>query len=423
MYSVFLVEDEIVTREGIRSNIPWETSPCCLVGEAPDGEIALPSIREVKPDILITDIKMPFMDGLELARIIRRDQPWIKIIILSGHDEFEYAQSAISIGVEEYLLKPVSASEMLSSLEKVCRQIDKDRARLLSVENLKKQAAGSAGLSREKWLLDFVTGRESASRPLEQARALGIDLTSHGYLVLVVEIFAHSDTYNQLSLVKQVISSRIEERDDIHLLSQSREKQILLVKHVSEDVKDETVFTLAQGIKYETERASDCLVSIGIGSVAEDISGIPASYTDANRLVRHMAMVGEKKILSVGDEYLNAAHEGETKHFSTIRKAKQFIEGQFHQSGLSLNDVASHVNLSPNHFSTVFSQEAGSTFIEYLTTIRIEKAKKLLLTSPMRSGDITYEVGYNDPHYFSYIFKKQTGVSPREFRLREASPS
>ena len=101
MYSVFLVEDEIVTREGIRNSIPWNGTPYTLAGEAPDGEIALPAIRDIKPDILITDIRMPFMDGLALARIIKRDQPWIKIIILSGHDEFEYAKEAISIGVED----------------------------------------------------------------------------------------------------------------------------------------------------------------------------------------------------------------------------------------------------------------------------------------------------------------------------------
>ena len=123
MYSVFVVEDEIVTREGIRNNIPWDNTPFTLVGEAPDGEMALHALREIKPDILITDIKMPFMDGLALSRIVKEDQPWIKIIILSGHDEFHYAREAISIGVEEYLLKPVSSTDMLNSLEKVAARL------------------------------------------------------------------------------------------------------------------------------------------------------------------------------------------------------------------------------------------------------------------------------------------------------------
>ncbi|GAB1483288.1 hypothetical protein MASR2M78_21040 [Treponema sp.] len=119
MYSVFLVEDEIVVREGIRDSIQWDQTSYVLAGEAPDGEMALSIIKDVKPDILVTDIKMPFMDGLALSRIVKKTLPWIKIIIISGHDEFQYAKEAISIGVEEYLLKPVSAKDMLASLDKV----------------------------------------------------------------------------------------------------------------------------------------------------------------------------------------------------------------------------------------------------------------------------------------------------------------
>ena len=104
---VFLVDDEIVIREGIRESFPWEETPYTLVGEAPDGEMALPMIRDTNPDIVITDIRMPFMDGIEFCRILRAQMPWIGIIILSGYDEFEYARQCIQLGVKEYLLKPI----------------------------------------------------------------------------------------------------------------------------------------------------------------------------------------------------------------------------------------------------------------------------------------------------------------------------
>ena len=104
MVKVFLVDDEIVIREGIRTSFPWENTEYVLVGEAPDGEMALPMIRDTKPDIVITDIRMPFMDGMELCRAIRRLMPWIGIIILSGYDDFEYARQGIQLGVREYLL-------------------------------------------------------------------------------------------------------------------------------------------------------------------------------------------------------------------------------------------------------------------------------------------------------------------------------
>src|SRR5574344_2020575 len=139
MYSVFIVDDEVIVREGLRSSIDWEHSGFSFAGEAGDGEIALSMIQDIKPDILITDIKMPFMDGLELARLVKKIQPWIRIIILSGHDEFEYAKKAISIGVEEYILKPFSSEDLLSSLTKVAQKIDAEKIQLDDLKHLKMQ--------------------------------------------------------------------------------------------------------------------------------------------------------------------------------------------------------------------------------------------------------------------------------------------
>ncbi len=125
-YKIFIVEDEIVTREGLRDCIDWQAAGYEFCGEAPDGELALPLIHERRPDIVITDIKMPFMDGLQLSRHIRERLPDTKIIILSGHDEFRYAQEAIKVGVTEYLLKPISEQELLGALHSVAGLIDQE---------------------------------------------------------------------------------------------------------------------------------------------------------------------------------------------------------------------------------------------------------------------------------------------------------
>ena len=107
---------------------------------------------------------------------------------------------------------------------------------------------------------------------------------------------------------------------------------------------------------------------------------------------------------------------GSARYGSVIRKARAFIDERYSDSNLTLHDVASHVALSNNHFCTVFSQEMGVTFTEYLTNLRITRARELLSTTAMRTGDVAYAVGYNDPHYFSYLFKKNTGLSPRDYR-------
>ena len=124
---IFLVEDEIVIRNGIKNSIEWEKEGYEFVGEASDGELAYPMILKEKPDILITDIRMPFMDGLELSRLAKQELPDIRILILSGYDEFDYAKEAIRIGVTEYLLKPVSASKLLDSLKGVSQLIRQEK--------------------------------------------------------------------------------------------------------------------------------------------------------------------------------------------------------------------------------------------------------------------------------------------------------
>jgi two-component system response regulator YesN len=120
------------------------------------------------------------------------------------------------------------------------------------------------------------------------------------------------------------------------------------------------------------------------------------------------------KILSIGLAHRDGRPNGQ--HQNLIRQAKEYIEQHYKNPDLSLNEVAASAHLSASHFSSVFSQETCQTFKEYLTEIRINKAKELLRMTALRSADIAYQVGYNDPHYFSSVFKKNTGVSPIEFR-------
>lgn len=128
MLRTFLAEDEIVVRENIKKMVPWEQYGFELVGEASDGEMALPLIRKLKPDLLITDIKMPFMDGLTLCRMVRKELPHIKIVILSGYDDFNYAKEAINIGVEDYLLKPITKNAFLERLREIRSRYEHEKS-------------------------------------------------------------------------------------------------------------------------------------------------------------------------------------------------------------------------------------------------------------------------------------------------------
>lgn len=524
MYRVFLVEDEIVVREGIRNSIPWEGTPYTLVGEAPDGELALSMMRDIRPDILVTDIKMPFMDGLELSKVIRKTQPWVKIIILSGHDEFSYAREAISIGVEEYLLKPVSALDMIACFDKVAAKIEEEKKSRLSLENLLAQVRTTSGYLREKWLCELAGGFVPTGDAVGQAREFGLDLIAKAYLVAVIEVEADASKYVDFAAVRLIANSLVDGREDVILFARSMDTLVLLFKQTGSEHLEDSVYCLGQAVKHEVERKTGCKVAIGIGCRVERIAEIPRSCAEAEKALAQLARTGRRLIAGIADieafnekdlvrldgdpiaERLHFARRGDIpdivshymdiigdkplqssllgyyllgdiivataklveelggkmqelfpqllsqeriadivasrenfssalkelleqlidfrdsmvtgKYHSMIQKAKHYIDQNYASQDISLHSVAAAVSVSPNHFSTIFSQETGGTFIEYLTHVRIARAKQLLSTSSLRSTEIADKAGFSDPHYFSFIFKKHTGLSPREFRSR-----
>src|SRR3972149_3830083 len=176
-YKVFFVEDEIVTREGIRDNVDWEANGFGVCGEATDGEMALPLLRTARPDVLLTDIKMPFMDGLQLSKIVRERMPWVKIIILSGHDEFEYAQKAINLGVTDYLLKPVTVQKLQIALQKLAVQLDQERKEQDNLKKLQEEVEENRATLRERLLFKLVVGAVTPTEVIEKGQMLGLDLT------------------------------------------------------------------------------------------------------------------------------------------------------------------------------------------------------------------------------------------------------
>src|SRR5262245_41933639 len=234
-YKVFLVEDEIVTREGIRDSVDWSSAGYQFCGEASDGEVALPLIQERKPETVITDIKMPFMDGLQLCRLLKQTLPETKIIILSGHDEFKYAQEAIQIGVTEYLLKPIIPQDLLAALRKVAGQIDKERQTSAHLRALQAQMANHRSMLRERCLLDLVAGNSSSAEFIERAQSLEIDLLAPWYQVLVIRTAPRAGApdppeHTTRQQADSIIAEIIGDTGSIVSFKQSLEETILILK-------------------------------------------------------------------------------------------------------------------------------------------------------------------------------------------------
>jgi two-component system, response regulator YesN len=520
-YKVFFVEDEIVTREGIRDNVDWSGNGFELCGDAPDGEMALPLIQTLRPDVLIADIKMPFMDGLQLCKIVRERMPEIKIIILSGHDEFEYAQKAIRLGVTEYLLKPVTPQDLHRVLHRVAAQLEEENKEREKLESLHDQVHEYHITLRERLLLKLLVGAVSPSDAIEQGQSVGLDLVARYYLVVIIKTeladCSQQFDYAEYQRVLQLVSEAAGRNPDIYILHKGWDEMVLVMKGSTLEYLEEERDLILEKITSKAKRTKYSL-TFGIGLPQKRIADIQQSFVDAWVRIHHPdnqngavlnSGVNQEELLKLDraavenflvcavKEDFNAFFEAYTQplseraiesdliksyiymdivlaaakflsklggnvelviptlnsiettlaniktveqlreqvcqilstvliyrdnqnsnhYWQLIRQAREYIDHHYMDPDISLNKVASQVNLSPSHFSVVYSQETGQTFKEYLTEIRIKKAKELLRMTNMRSTEISYKVGYNDPHYFSHVFGKYTGFSPKEFRL------
>lgn len=538
MIKVFLVEDEAIVRRGIRNNIPWEKEGFEFAGEASDGELAYPMIKKIKPDIVITDIKMPFMDGLELASIIKKDLPDTKIIILSGYNEFDYAKKAISIGVTDYQLKPISSEMLLETIKRVGDIVREEQEQKKLLEEYKKENQENMEQSKAKLFYAMVENTLSTAEILEWGNWLGMDMIASYYTVILLKIMSSSEenTYQE-SLVEceEKVEQFLQKQECIYYFKRWGEGWFLLVRSEDEEEFSQLIRGLKEfmkGVIPEKEKENLHYFG-GIGNTVQRLRDVRQSFISANRgftarfftelnqviteenlrkdqksenenedlkdinisnmdrkLLEDFLKVGDvdeaelfldtyfekigiknhsslifrqylmvdmffcvskflEKLGGSSQEIVNKFGDVEEikarvhsssqmcqymkelfteaiklrdslsqdKYSRLLEEAKQYVKQNYANNEISLNMVASHVGISPSYFSTIFRQETGHSFTEYLTEIRMEKARELLRCTNKKTAEISFDVGYKDSHYFSYIFKKTQGVTPKEYRV------
>ena len=413
MTKVFLVDDEIVIREGIRTSFPWEETEYTLVGEAPDGEMALPMIRDTRPDILITDIRMPFMDGMELCRIVRSQMPWIGIIILSGYDEFEYARTGLQLGVKEYILKPVTAEELKQTLDRVSETMRQEQAQREGSARARLAGRADQNFLREKLLGALYsedTSEQDARGIVEQLRSMGINIAAPRYAVIDAAYEPVQEGYASLMDLTESSNGLVH-------ASPCRTGGRYLVLGDNEQDTEERAYAFAASIQTELERSAASSIRISIGQIVD----APEKILDSLKRARHIRHVltgqDQKGPVIVGVREFSEENSERSSAAVMAARAKLYLADHFMDSSLMLQDVANAVGMSNSRFSTLFAQECGKTFTEYLTWLRLEKAKELLGSrGDLHTYQVAEQVGYNDAHYFSYLFKKNVGMTPGEYR-------
>ncbi len=543
MYKLILAEDEEDVREGIIAQIDWEQYGFEIVDQAENGREAADSIDRLLPDVVVTDIQMPFMNGLQLAEWIRSRHPNTKIIILTGYDEFEYAQKAIKLQIDEYILKPFSAQELIDVLLKVRTAIEAEIAEKENVFVLSEHYRKSLPVLREQFLSSLVSRRLRPEEIAEKSAVYGIHLSGELFQASVISVdyiregggtgtvgsgpVSLRDTGDRnlqlfavLNIAEEICQKHsfgkvFIHRDNVVLLSVSEEKD-------EASITGRTYATLEE-IRQNVQRFLKLTVTAGSGTACHSPSLLSHSFNDALQALDYRLILGNNRVIWIEDvesrvgrmlaydeltqqslirtiklgtlqelkevmdelfggldaaqvstqEYqiflleiittilrvakesgsemndypglgftsLSEIHKfnnmGEAKEWiigvcsrlmdsiamerqssykQLIDQAKDYIRSHYEESDISIGRVCQHLHISTGYFSSIFKKEMKMTFVSYLLQIRLEAAKELLRSTELKAFEIAERIGFADPNYFSFCFRKKYGQSPKEYK-------
>lgn len=525
MVRLFVVDDETEIRSNVIKKINWEDNGIQICGEASNGKETIELLEEASPDILIVDIRMPIMDGLELTEYLAKYKPHLKIIILSGYDDFSYAQRALKFGAFDYLLKPSRAQDILDAVIKTKTSIENERSHESLFLNTKQQLSEAIPLAKEKILTKLIYNQLLDLDYInENFNKLGITLNSNRLIAFIIHIndfmLIKSVTEDSIALMKYKIKNMISETlspSCNHEILEDLDDYIIILNEPDNNCLLPLIHLLKE--KIYTYLLSD--ITIGIGRIKEDITSLYLSINEAKEALKASFYLGsniiicfdeieniyksnmsypvetEKKILdclkpanNIEDleiqfrEFFNSLHIGSIpkdyiikacislllsvykycieKNIDTdiilgaglsyldeiysihnidelkdkiwgilisVRKnttankstnrlvlmATKYIKDNY-MNDINLEILASNLYVTPSYLSMLFKNTLDMNFVDYLNKIRIEKACELLQDIRYKTYEISDLVGYNDVKYFSYIFKKVTGLTTSQYK-------
>ncbi|MBD2869139.1 response regulator transcription factor [Paenibacillus arenilitoris] len=502
--SVMIVDDEITIRRGLTKLIERNAPNWSVVGEARNGLEAIGQLQALRPDLVMTDVRMPHMDGIGIAKHIYDRSPDTKVVILTGYKDLEYAQAAIRYGVLDFLLKPCPEQELLKVLDKACQLIMKDlknrEVHLLEQQLIEEHAIRSQMLrlpydpgklediegkyvQKELLLLKVTTyfpdtktykksdlhllqfALTNVVEELMEAFKLAGTLLPVVHNVYAVFLDAHSSIPDFVRSLKEALDQVLGLPIVIHPAGPIRNVaqlpacfEEIASEQIRADAMPETGLELQTVNQNKIRAVQDEIMSkIMLGQsdlvksyVADYIAGLKAMSVEAAKLealtlvlslfvIIQKEFSADRSALDIGDpigelrsmddlgDVLNWTRKQEelfykefgswlqNKNENIIAKAIRYIENHYMED-CSLTEVAGVVHLSHNYFSNMFKKEKGESFVNYVTSVRMDKAKILLCNTTMKISEIAESVGYDDPNYFTTVFKQFVKQSPREYR-------
>lgn len=515
MYKIIIVDDEAIERQAIQKMLETSSQSISIIGEARNGREAIQLASSLKPDIMMMDIKMPGVSGLEAVQQIKQDQPKIKFIMVSAYDTFDYAREAMREGVKEYILKPSRKEDILSSIQRVINELDQERLRDEQAEDIKEKFSQALSIMKSEWVISLLMSHIQEINQEDWLSLLDLDMVDG--CAIAISVVSHEDYPSSIlkqkwySVIKEWLSNkqgcivgamigdqipvfmfgqkdsriplkalvlkRLQELRNVIRIKQlnvsiqagigrnyqelqelvtSYHEAVLALEHVEGDGFFRHFDDLKRNDQnqnlYEDER--DLLELVKDGNIEKATHALEAyidklienqTYSNASLyqqlndfFVILTRMLHDLGIKSIPQRPTMAEHQSneelkqvavkmvyqitlvvkswrDTQDVSLLDKAQAYVESHYNDN-LTLQFVADYVGLSLYYFSKRFKEHTGLNFIDYLTTVRIDKAKLLLKRTDQSLKEICFNIGYKDPNYFSRVFKKMTSVSPTEFR-------
>lgn len=538
LYKILIVDDEEEVRSSIMRKMQWEQLGYQLVGDAENGEDALEKVRVLEPDLVLTDIKMPYMDGLTLTKYIKEERNSTEIVIFSGFDDFEYAQKAIKLGIIEYILKPVNVVELTEILKKLKLKMDERIAEKRNIQALRLDYQRMLPVLKEHFLGDLVQGRLNHIAILEGFNRFNLCVkdgpswivaTTHIELSMIEQDEQRLNLHDEVDLiplsVEQIICEKLMGDFQFETFGTATGTCILCAIHTKQEM--ERFMNKLNQVCLECKKILELNVTIGLGKAYTKQELIKDSYDEAKNAIGYRATIGSGMVIYISDvevmhvgilkfdeqsegklihaikfgereeiievienlmhkmkaakvhtnqhqvyvmaiihammemaqkyeldtnqiwgkeDYfkvmgrlltiqsmqnfiINSAlsiHENLHKErYDTMKQliveAKKYITEHFTNPDLSVEMVCEHLHISQAYFSTLFKKETGQTYISYLTELRLNKAIELLNKTEDKTYIIANKVGYTEPNYFSYVFKKNFGIAPSRYQRRANS--
>ncbi|MUT68766.1 response regulator [Paenibacillus sp. NEAU-GSW1] len=513
MLKLLIVDDEQIEREGMAA-ILRNSFPDTLIEQAKNGKAAVELVPVYEPDLILMDIRMPIMNGLEAVELIAADYPDIRFIMVTAYDTFEYARRAIKLGVKDYLLKPSKIGEIRETVGSVMEQIrieqkernerlnerntlDKvmplveadvvtqllfDRVHEVHLDELLNLIGGKCGTEAFVLLIRSSAGDASASEEIYSAVKLKLRQIGNGWVgamsgrcLPIIGFVEENRSYRaqaasmirellalpQLASQPEIVIGVGDPRSSLDHTRHSYQEALLAAaaapatpfpsKHrfyadLQNSSDQESGWQ--QGKRQEKQMTE--LIRLGRWEEAGSLIESAISRYEAGGMPVHMAQqrmlealwIVFRIMLELGAETELPYYTFEIHHYAelrtetecllfTMRKAserqrsrqqtdviaevKQYIMANSHLE-ISLETIARQAGLSPFYMSKMFKEQTGVGYIDFLTDCRVEKSKALMSNAERSMKEIAYEVGYNDPNYFSKVFKKVCGASPTDYR-------